>query len=97
MDTEAIIAHLREYMPADRQPDANVLLRTAANAFQAIEMNVECEIESAFDGHDIELAMILTLIVSAVLYPTPTCRKDARLAAANLMMEQFKSARGAAH
>ena len=42
------------------------------------------------------LAMILALVVSAALYPMPTCRKDSRLVAANLMMEPFK-ARGAAH
>ncbi len=96
MDANAILAHLRDYLPTDQPPDETVLLRTAANAFQAIELNVGREIEQAFNGRDVELAMILALVVSAALYPMPTCRKDSRLVAANLMMEPFK-ARGAAH
>lgn len=97
METTAILETLRAYLPTDSQPDETVLLRTAAHALQAVELNVGREIARAFDGHDVELAMILCLIVSAALYPSPTCRKDVRMAAASLMLEQFKVATGAAH
>lgn len=92
-----ILEHLRNFLPADRQPPDEVLVRTASHAFQAIELNIERSIENAFDGRDAELAVILTLIVAAVLYPEPSCPKDVRLTAANVLMEPFKAKRGAAH